>query len=181
MPSIGHLAVGLAAGRWGASPMSPRPMLWTSVLVAASYLPDADVVAFKLGIPYGAAYGHRGALHSLGAALALALLAGILAGLARASPWRVGLAIGLVLASHGLLDTLTDGGRGIAVLWPVSDHRFFSPWRPIPVALIGLDILKPRGLRLMLYEALLFLPFFVLGAWPRARRERARQRSKPSA
>jgi inner membrane protein len=181
MPSIGHLAVGLAAARWGPSPMPSRPMLWTSMLVAASYLPDTDVVAFKLGVPYGAPYGHRGALHSLGAAAGVALLAAVLAGLARANPWRVGLAVGLVLASHGLLDTLTDGGRGIAVLWPLSDRRFFHSWRPIPVAPIGLGAFGPRGVRVMLHEALLFLPVFVLAAWPRRRGQRADGRAVRSA
>jgi inner membrane protein len=169
MPGIGHLAVGLAAARWGPNAMPDRPVVWAGLLVSASFLPDADVISFALGIPYGAPYGHRGALHSLGAAAALAVLAGFLAWLARGSPWRVGLAFGLVLASHGLLDTLTDGGRGIALLWPYSDRRLFSSWRPIPVAPLGLGVLSPRGLKVMMREVLLLSPVFALGLWPRRR------------
>ena len=45
--------------------------------------------------------------------------------------------VALVVASHGLLDALTDGGLGAALLWPFSDERFFAPWRPLPVAPIG--------------------------------------------
>ena len=66
-----------------------------------------------------------------------------------------------------MLDTLTDGGLGIALLWPFSNERYFAPWRPLPVAPIGLRILSPHGLRLMLVEALLFLPVWLVAAWPR--------------
>jgi inner membrane protein len=72
-----------------------------------------------------------------------------------------------VIATHGLLDTLTDGGLGIALLWPFSNERFFAPWRPLPVAPIGLRILSRHGLMLMLYEAVLFLPVWVIAFWPR--------------
>jgi inner membrane protein len=77
--------------------------------------------------------------------------------------------LGLVVATHGLLDTLTDGGLGVALLWPFSDARYFAPWRPIPVAPIGRRLFGAAGLSLMLYECVLFLPFFVIGLWPRAR------------
>src|SRR5688572_10480141 len=40
-------------------------------------------------------------------------------------------------ASHGLLDAMTDGGRGIAFFSPFSNHRYFLPWRPIRVSPIG--------------------------------------------
>lgn len=39
--------------------------------------------------------------------------------------------------SHGLLDAMTDGGRGIAFFSPFSNHRYFLPWRPIRVSPIG--------------------------------------------
>ena len=52
------------------------------------------------------------------------------------------LAAPALLASHALLDTLTDGGLGAALLWPFNFTRYFAPWRPIPVAPIGLDFLS---------------------------------------
>jgi inner membrane protein len=81
------------------------------------------------------------------------------------------LVAGLVVASHGLLDTLTDGGLGAALLWPFSNQRFFAPWRPIPVAPIGARLLTADGLELMLRECVLFLPLFAAGFWPRRTRD----------
>jgi inner membrane protein len=166
MPSIGHVAVGLAAARL--SPLSSRRRAWPWALglAAASLLPDLDCVAFALGIPYHAPFGHRGATHSLAFAVACGLLAAVVArssGLAARAGWTVG----LVIATHGLLDTLTNGGLGSALLWPFSNERFFAPWRPIPVAPIGAALLGPRGLRVMLVELVAFAPLLVVAVWPR--------------
>jgi len=169
LPSIGHVAVGLAAARLEPKPPAMGTNAWRLGLVALSALPDLDLVAFALGIPYGAPWGHRGAAHSL----AVAALCG-LACAAGARGWgpgavRIGIVGSLVTASHGLLDTMTDGGLGIALLWPWSNHRFFAPWRPIPVAPIGAAMLTARGLDVVLREAVLFLPLFAVGLWPRKR------------
>jgi membrane-bound metal-dependent hydrolase YbcI (DUF457 family) len=45
----------------------------------------------------------------------------------------------LAAASHPLLDMLTDGGLGVALLAPFSWSRYFFPFRPIPVSAIGVD------------------------------------------
>jgi inner membrane protein len=175
MASIGHLAVGLAAGRIH-TPGRLALWTWTGLLVGLSYLPDVDVLGFRFGIPYGAPFGHRGALHSLPAAL---LCAGVMALVA----WCLGLPAAqmalisaLVVASHGILDTFTDGGLGIALLWPFNSTRYFAPWRPIPAAPIGWRILSAHGLALMAHEALLFAPLFLLAAWPR----RSRNQEQPN-
>src|SRR5262245_62425304 len=63
-----------------------------------------------------------------------------------------------VLASHGLLDTLTDGGLGAALFWPFDLTRYFAPWRPIPVSPIGLAFLSPYGLSVAATELALFAP-----------------------
>jgi len=167
MPGIGHLAVGLAAARVTRPPEGLERWLWAALLAAVSFVPDVDVLAFPLGIPYAAAFGHRGASHSL----AFAGLSGCALGLAarlRGFPvLRVVLTVSLVMASHGVLDTFTDGGRGVALLWPFADGRYFAPWRPIPVSPLGMGIFSRRGLQVMSYECLLFLPLFVLAVWPR--------------
>jgi inner membrane protein len=161
------LAVGLAAARVTPPPAGLRRWHWATLLTVVSFAPDLDVLAFRFGIPYGAPFGHRGASHSP----AFAVLCGCALGLAaRASSvpaLPVLLTAGLVMASHGLLDAFTDGGRGVALLWPVSSERYFAPWRPIPVSPIGMGILSSRGLRVIAYELLLFLPLFVLALWPR--------------
>jgi inner membrane protein len=169
MPSIGHVAVGLAAARVGQPPVRVRALTWAALLIVVACLPDIDVLAFSLGIPYHAPFGHRGALHSLLCAAISGLLAGLIALPLNLPALRLGLAIAIVMATHGLLDTLTDGGLGVALLWPFSDARYFAPWRPIPVAPIGRRLLEAPGLKLMLHECLLFLPVFLVGLWPRTR------------
>jgi inner membrane protein len=170
MPALGHLAVGLGAAR--AQPAPPRlsAPAWGLLLVALAYLPDADVLAFRFGIPYRAPWGHRGAVHSLGFAALCGVLLALLAAWARLPPLRLGLTAFAVVASQGLLDTLTDGGLGIALLWPFSNQRFFAPLRPIPVAPIGAGMFSSRGLQVIAAEAVLFLPLFIYALWPRRRR-----------
>jgi inner membrane protein len=174
MASIGHVAIGMAAARLRGLGGRSRGG-WAAAMAgwsALSLAPDLDVVGFAFGVRYGDAWGHRGATHSLTAALALGAVAGLIAARGQATGharggWRTGLFVALVLASHGLLDALTDGGRGIALLWPFSLGRFFAPWRPIPVAPIGLGFLSARGLRVALVELVLFAPVFLYALWPR--------------
>jgi inner membrane protein len=101
--------------------------------VALSILPDIDVLAFRLGIPYGSTFGHRGFTHSI----AFAAAASGLAALAVRGDRRVFALLFACAASHGLLDAMTNGGRGIAFFSPFSNHRYFLPWRPIRVSPIG--------------------------------------------
>ncbi|MCB9792320.1 MAG: metal-dependent hydrolase [Alphaproteobacteria bacterium] len=157
MASLLHVAVGAAAGRLWAGERSWRHSLGFAGL---SMLPDADVLAFALGIPYSAPFGHRGASHSLAFAAGLGLLS-----LAGSRSGRLALLVTAVVASHPLLDALTDGGLGVALWWPWSAERVFAPWRPIPVAPIGAAFLSERGLRVALAEALPSLPPLLYAAW----------------
>src|SRR5881392_2460095 len=120
MASIGHVAVGLAAARRvrSAEARLPASVFWS----ALSLFPDIDVIGFLRGVPYGAPWGHRGATHSLAFAVAGGILIGLgarVSGLAarwfKRPPLQVALLATLVLASHGLLDSLTDGGLGAAL------------------------------------------------------------------
>ena len=52
MPSIGHVAVGLATARLEKRPRALGTNAWRVILILLSVLPDLDVVAFALGIPY---------------------------------------------------------------------------------------------------------------------------------
>ena len=74
-----------------------------------------------------------------------------------------------VVASHPLLDSLTTGGKGCALLWPFDLTRYFAPWRLIPVAPIGLAFFSSRGLAVAFVELLLFLPCFIYALWPQRR------------
>ncbi len=112
-------------------------------LAVVSVLPDLDVLAFRLGIPYQHPLGHRGFSHSL---LFAALLAALVARFefkaiaAWSRPWwRLFFVLFVATASHGILDAFTNGGLGIGFLIPFSTERFFAPVRPLPVSPIGVD------------------------------------------
>jgi inner membrane protein len=131
------------------------PLRLAAAGAIASVLPDADVVAFRLGIPYSDPFGHRGASHSLAFALLVALLASALHARLGASRRAAFLLVLAAAASHPLLDALTDGGLGVALLWPLSDERFFAPFRPIHVSPISPGrLLSARGARVVSSEAL---------------------------
>ncbi|MDT9583080.1 metal-dependent hydrolase [Stenotrophomonas indicatrix] len=86
MPSIiTHAAVPLAL--WCAADRGRIPPRLLGAGVIAAMLPDADVLAFALHIPYADAFGHRGASHSLLFALVLAVLAAVLAFFGSRQPW----------------------------------------------------------------------------------------------
>jgi inner membrane protein len=169
MASIGHAIVGAWAARM--APLSGARGRDTLLLGSLALLPDLDVVAFALRVPYAAPFGHRGASHSLTAAVFAGVAAALLARACGARAARTGIVVGLVVASHGLLDALTDGGLGAALLWPFSDERFFAPWRPLPVAPIGSRFWSARGLAVAATELAWFLPLLVWTCWPRRRRE----------
>jgi inner membrane protein len=169
MASIGHVMVGMAAGRLYAG-SGARLATVMFRLSALSMLPDADVIGMALGIPYGAPFGHRGATHSLVAACVVGLACGVSAWVARVRAWRVLLFATVVTSTHGLLDALTDGGLGVAHFWPFSTTRHFFRWTPIPVAPIGRGLLSAEGLRVVSVELVYFAPLLVYALWPRPTR-----------
>ncbi len=75
-----------------------------------------------------------------------------------------------VVASHGLLDAMTNGGLGVAFFWPLSERRCFLPVKPLPVAPIGARMLSPRGAFVLAVELVYFLPPLVYALSPRRAR-----------
>jgi len=144
-----------------------------------------------MGVRYEDPWGHRGATHSFAFALIVGVATGIMARLRSdrkqhgsafaqnpgdalrrdRSAWqarwfkrpalRTALFAIVVLATHPILDTMTDGGLGCALFWPFDLTRYFAPWQPIQVAPIGLAFLSPYGAIVALSEMVLFLPLFV--------------------
>ncbi len=170
MASLGHIAMGMAVARFESNRPAPllqslfaSMVLWSGL----SLLPDADVIGFRLGVAYGDEWGHRGASHSIVFALGVALAFAAVARLSeRPFPRTLALAA-VVVGSHGLLDTLTDGGLGAELLWPFSSERFFAPVAPLPVAPIGRGILSSRGLYVIGIELLWFAPLLAYALRPR--------------
>ena len=165
-------ALGALAPRWL---RGPRFALLLAGLAAA---PDLDVIAFAFGIPYSHRFGHRGFSHSLLAALLCAL--GVwLWRYRRLAPlsarwWALCGWVFAAVASHGLLDALTDGGRGVGFLIPFDDRRYFLPWRPLHVSSLNpLDFLTRHALEVFGSELLwVWLPvtLALLPALARSRR-----------
>jgi inner membrane protein len=164
MPSIvTHAAVPLALRLGlGGKAISPRLLACGTI---ASMLPDLDVIGLRLGVSYASDYGHRGFTHSLAVAALVAL-----AGACFYRRMRTGFVCALLflfaaVASHGLLDTFTNGGRGVALLWPLSSERYFAPWRPIEVSPLGVSgFFSARGAEVLKSELIwVWAPALVAG------------------
>jgi inner membrane protein len=175
MPTVfTHAAVGL--GLVAVAPFARRPRLLYAASAGIAALPDVDVVAFAAGVPYGSMWAHRGISHSLLAAALVGAVAGAaLARHVRTSSAALAAYLGLVAASHGVLDAMTSGGPGVAFLAPFDDARHFLPWRPVEVSPIGRGFFSARGLRVLASELQwIWLPLGVLvGAVRLARRGRS--------
>ncbi len=156
MPTlITHAVVAGAIG--GTITKEKKPLRFWIIAVLCSVLPDADVIAFLIGIPYADFWGHRGFIHSI--------LFAFLTSLFFASvffynykifsiKWlKYVLIFFLIGASHGILDAFTNGGLGIAVLSPFENTRYFAPWTPIQVSPIGLkSFFSYWGYRVLICE-----------------------------
>ena len=186
MASFAHVAVGMLAGRLyagpevsgAAAPATPssttlgmfRRYAAVAGFASLAMLPDADVLLVMLGTDDRGAVGHRGASHSLFFAAVVGALIGLVARRFGARGLRTALLAAIAVASHGLLDAIGEGGRGIPLLWPFSDERFFSPWRVLPDAPRGLKFLSWNGVFNITFEFICFLPFTAYSLWPRGRR-----------
>jgi inner membrane protein len=116
-------------------------------------LPDLDVIAYAFPVAYDSIWAHRGISHSF-------LAAGIVAALAtlwarRRVPLRapvLWLCFALAMASHGVIDTMTAGGKGVALLAPFDATRYSSPWRPMRASPIGAAFFSRWGLSVLTGE-----------------------------
>jgi len=164
MPTVfTHPALPLAIGLGLGKDVIPTPLLITGVV--ASALPDLDVLAFRCGIPYASNFGHRGFSHSLLFAVVLALSGACAFRYFQTSFGRAFLFLSVATVSHGILDAFTNGGLGIAFLWPFSSQRFFAPVQVIQVSPIGISrFLSPRGLSVLISEMFwTWIPCAIIG------------------
>ena len=127
-------------------------------------LPDADVIAFRFGIPYQSQWGHRGFTHSIAFALIVGLLCTFFSRYFQNKKTTVFWWTFLSLLSHSFFDALTNGGLGVAVFWPITSERFFLPWQVVEVSPIGVrGFLSMRGVQVILSEIVwIWLPCVAL-------------------
>lgn len=131
--------------------------------VIYSILPDADVITFKLGVPYESVWGHRGISHSLLFSLVLALITALF--LSKNKIERIIFFVFLFLStlSHTVLDAMTTGGKGVAFFAPFDNTRYFLPWRVIKVSPIGVkNFFSEWGLKVIQSELIwIGIPFII--------------------
>jgi inner membrane protein len=155
----------LSLGAWFAAPGQSRVVL--ALGAACAVLPDLDVTGLLVGIGLDDPLGHRGFSHSLAFAALVATAAAWVVTRWRRPPTlgagRVWLCLFLATASHGVLDAMTNGGRGVAFFSPLLDRRYHFGFRPIEVSPIGVrEFFSERGLTIMANELVwIWLPALV--------------------
>lgn len=155
MPSVfTHAIVGLCLGACFVKRDTPRALL--AVGAACAVVPDLNVAGLSFGIGLDQPLGHRGLSHSVAGAI---VLASAVTWVVRRGPAlrlgaaRVWLYLFTATLSHGVLDAMTNGGRGVAFFAPFSDRRYHFPFRPIEVSPLGVsDFFGPRGLAIIVNE-----------------------------
>lgn len=163
--AFGHFAAAAAIG----AVAFPRQVSWKTVALtgALACAPDLDVIGFAMGIPYASQWGHRGFTHSLAFSVVFGWAVAWL--FYRRSPHYSAMALWCMaaVASHALLDMLTNGGLGVALWWPIDEQRHFFAWRPIQVSPIRPgSFFSHRGLRVLRSEAVwIGLPVIASFAW----------------
>ncbi len=168
---ISHAAAG-AALSIAFAPDDARGRFWPTAL-AAAVLPDADSLLYYWRVFHHSALGHRGFFHSPLLGLILSFLLMLLffrdEALFSGRWFRCFFVFFLAWASHGFLDALTNGGRGVAFLSPFSSKRYFFPWTPILVSPMKIhSFFTPRGWSVLRNELLwIWLPGIILAGFSR--------------
>lgn len=130
--------------------------------IGSAILPDIDVIAFKLGIAYAHPFGHRGFTHSILFAILWSLLLAFSLGKSRKLIFTIVLFLASI--SHGLLDAMTTGGKGVGFFIPLDNSRYFFSFRPIKVSPIGVkEFFSEWGITVILSEfQYIIVPCFII-------------------
>lgn len=143
-------------------------LVYGLIALGASF-PDLDFIP---GLISGeAGRFHHGYSHSLGIALGMALITGILIQLIRPGSSFIktgGLVLSLLL-SHLLLDFITEAPKGFPLFWPFTENRFLSSITIFPRVerTWGHPEIWSQGLFCFFVESLLLLPLWLISWWRR--------------
>jgi inner membrane protein len=140
-----------------------KRLFWLSMVLTC--FPDADVIAFRFGIPYSSQWGHRGFTHSIVFAIFCGALCTLIHEKLGEKKLKVFLWTFFATLSHPVFDALTNGGLGVAFFWPFNHERYFFPWTPVKVSPIGVHgFLSSRGLEVIISELKwLWIPSLLFG------------------
>lgn len=165
---VAHALVGASAALalW---PRRDRAAIPTALAAGAllGICPDFDYALNWVRV-FGKGW-HHGFTHSL---LFAAVAGAATAWLLGLRGWRGVLACSLAIAAHSLLDYLFTESNGIALLWPVTDHRYKLGWgSPIDYEWRGDSLWETAGalVRISLLELVLFGPLLALSSLQRRR------------
>ena len=178
MPTIITHSVVAASSAWAFSSGKETLKIWV-LSIACSLLPDADVMGYHwLYIPSYQFFGHRGFFHSpFFAALLSISIVGIFFRkevIFSKQWWRYVIYFFILGASHGLLDAMTNGGNGIALLSPMTNERYFFPWTPIEVSPLSIKrFFSQRGVTVLTSELVwVWAPLFFIVAFLKIRQKK---------
>ena len=153
---FGHAVAAIAIGSSLSKPF--KSIKFWLICIGCAILPDLDVIGFSFGISYNSFWGHRGFSHSI----VFALLMGVFFAMTFYYPLLkkeykklilIGFCFFLCTLSHSLLDALTTGGKGVALLSPFDNARYFFPWKVIQVSPIGVSkFFSEWGVRVIVSE-----------------------------
>ena len=172
MPSLlGHAVAGLAITTAFHREKLPR-RTWALAAFCAM-APDLDWFVSFLHIARGHALNHRGAAHSLFAALVFAAVAYFLGFRKDQRRGAVWLCLTVAALSHGLLDACTAGGVGVALFMPFSDTRWACIWQPGQVAPLPMGREHVTSFLASLWTEAFWigLPSLAVAAWSRLARQ----------
>lgn len=194
--SVAHILGGYAALEAGTPPRSRRGIFFLFLVVIVSNVPDLDFLpGFLLG---NEGLFHRGATHSILAAIVVSIGLGAALGPRFGGARTVAAWALLAYGSHLVLDVVVPDpsgrGSGVALLWPFLDAEIAAPIPGLTIldpvrwfeghelqqgflkALISLD-----GLRIFLVDAALVSPLVPLAWGVRSLRDRRRRRAATAA
>lgn len=160
MASIfGHAIVGYTISKISTNKNLKRLFLFA---VLSAILPDLDILAFNFDIPYSHPFGHRGFSHSILFALIWAVMLMFSLGKQNKLLWFVVIFFSTI--SHGVLDAMTSGGKGIGFIIPFNNERFFLPFRPIQVSPLGIEkFFSEWGIQVIISELkYVFIPCVIV-------------------
>ncbi|MDB9960916.1 metal-dependent hydrolase [Oceanihabitans sp.] len=130
--------------------------------IGSAIIPDLDVISFKFGIDYMHPLGHRGLTHSVFFAIIWSGILSLFFGRNRKHVYFIVLFLSTI--SHGVLDAMTTGGRGVGFFIPFENSRHFFPWRMIQVSPLRIqEFFSEWGVRVILSELkYIAIPCFII-------------------
>jgi len=167
MASITHLAAGTLCGAIYSRKTDAEPISSMAVFAALALSPDLDFLAARFGSD-GTPLEHRVMTH----ALPFALVIGAAIGWGGRRRRVAGVLGALALASHGLLDAMTNNAPAPQLLWPFLRVPIQLPWHPIPGTQSYQEYFTLAGVHVVLSEALVCLPFVLAIVWVFLRKSR---------